>query len=211
MKTLNVSNLSGIISIGEIKGNNIMQTPSIKEMASVKGGCELLRQAILEISKPLLELKKHPEINMSAFENDPLLKLTDEARERESEMKANIMLAYRHLEDARMRIGKVIQAYDGGTSIYDDRPKVRIINIPDTGAIGIIVNGKSLRISLAENEPLTYDGLLSIADTDEKIYREGATVTYSKGRFGKNGTLISGESIEIVEGMIFNVADTSNA
>lgn len=36
-----------------------------------------------------------------------------------AEMKANIMLAYRHLEDARMRLGKVIQAYDGGTSVYD--------------------------------------------------------------------------------------------
>lgn len=35
------------------------------------------------------------------------------------EMKANIMLSYRHLEDARLRLGKVIQAYDGGTSIYD--------------------------------------------------------------------------------------------
>ena len=35
------------------------------------------------------------------------------------EMKANIMLAYRHLEDARMRLGKVIQAYNGGVSIFD--------------------------------------------------------------------------------------------
>lgn len=35
------------------------------------------------------------------------------------EMKANIMLSYRHLEDARLRLGKVIQAYDGGTSVYD--------------------------------------------------------------------------------------------
>ncbi len=34
------------------------------------------------------------------------------------EMKANIMLAYRHLEDARMRLGKVVQAYDGGKSVY---------------------------------------------------------------------------------------------
>ena len=34
------------------------------------------------------------------------------------EMKANIMLAYRHLEDARMRLGKVVQAYDGGQSVY---------------------------------------------------------------------------------------------
>ena len=34
------------------------------------------------------------------------------------EMKANITLAYRHLEDVRMRLGKAIQAYDGGTSCY---------------------------------------------------------------------------------------------
>ena len=35
-----------------------------------------------------------------------------------SEMRANLMLAFRHLEDARMRLGKAIQAYDGGTSCY---------------------------------------------------------------------------------------------
>jgi len=31
----------------------------------------------------------------------------------QSEVMANLTLAYRHLEDARMRIGKAIQAYDG--------------------------------------------------------------------------------------------------
>ncbi len=31
-----------------------------------------------------------------------------------SEMRANIMLTYRHLEDARMRVGKIMQAYQGG-------------------------------------------------------------------------------------------------
>jgi len=35
------------------------------------------------------------------------------------EMIANIMLAYRHLEDARMRIGKILQAADDGVSILD--------------------------------------------------------------------------------------------
>jgi hypothetical protein len=35
-----------------------------------------------------------------------------------SEMKANLKLAYRHLEDARMRIGKAVQAFDGGKSVY---------------------------------------------------------------------------------------------
>jgi hypothetical protein len=32
---------------------------------------------------------------------------------------ANIMLAYRHLEDASMRLGKCIQALNGGVSVYD--------------------------------------------------------------------------------------------
>jgi hypothetical protein len=36
-----------------------------------------------------------------------------------SEALANRMLAYRHLEDASMRLGKCIQALDGGISVYD--------------------------------------------------------------------------------------------
>ena len=35
------------------------------------------------------------------------------------EVMANLTLAYRHLEDASMRIGKVKQALNGGESIYD--------------------------------------------------------------------------------------------
>lgn len=42
--------------------------------------------------------------------------------EMKGEMHANITLAYRHLEDARMRLGKVIQASDGGVSAYGKVP-----------------------------------------------------------------------------------------
>lgn len=38
--------------------------------------------------------------------------------EQHSEMDANLVLAYRHLEDARMRLGKAVQASDGGKSVY---------------------------------------------------------------------------------------------
>jgi hypothetical protein len=41
-----------------------------------------------------------------------------------AEALANIMLAYRHLEDASMRLGKVIQALDNGVSVYDKRTTV---------------------------------------------------------------------------------------
>jgi transcriptional regulator with PAS, ATPase and Fis domain len=37
------------------------------------------------------------------------------------EVKDNITLAFRHVEDAIMRLGKAIQALDGGVSVYDDR------------------------------------------------------------------------------------------
>ena len=37
----------------------------------------------------------------------------------QGEMIANIMLAYRHLEDARMRVGKILQAAGDGVSILD--------------------------------------------------------------------------------------------
>lgn len=36
-----------------------------------------------------------------------------------TEAMANLVLAYRHLEDASMRLGKAIQALDGGVSVYD--------------------------------------------------------------------------------------------
>ncbi len=42
----------------------------------------------------------------------------------EPEAVANVMLAYRHLEDASMRLGKAIQALDGGVSVYDKRSTV---------------------------------------------------------------------------------------
>lgn len=39
--------------------------------------------------------------------------------ENRGEVMANITLAYRHLEDAKMRLGKVIQHLSGGVSVCD--------------------------------------------------------------------------------------------
>jgi UDP-N-acetylglucosamine 2-epimerase len=44
---------------------------------------------------------------------------SQEDNETVGEQIANIVLSYRHLEDARMRLGKVLQARIGGISIYD--------------------------------------------------------------------------------------------
>jgi hypothetical protein len=49
---------------------------------------------------------------------EDVLRLRDDG-DAPSEAIANVMLAYRHLEDASMRIGKAMQALDGGASVYD--------------------------------------------------------------------------------------------
>jgi len=71
-----------------------------------KDDCERLRQMCREVEMEVRGLKKHPELIKNKSEYD-------------SEIFANAMLAVRHLEDARMRLGKAIQYADGGESCYD--------------------------------------------------------------------------------------------
>lgn len=66
-----------------------------------------LRAKILLTGNDVRSLMNHAELSQLSDGASP------------GEAKANIMLAYRHLEDARMRLGKALQAMDGGTSIYD--------------------------------------------------------------------------------------------
>ena len=68
------------------------------------------RAAILPLLETVKDLKQSPLLN----ELPPLGSEVDRG-----EVIANIMLAYRHLEDARMRLGKAIQATEGGVSVYD--------------------------------------------------------------------------------------------
>jgi len=87
-----------------------MQAPATEEeiMAPVtfKDACFGIRSDIELIKKKVWNMRKHPGHGEISILRDGY-----EARE-------NIMLAYRYLEDARMRIGKVLQAYDGGQSMY---------------------------------------------------------------------------------------------
>ncbi|MCJ7483906.1 MAG: hypothetical protein MUO31_13185 [Thermodesulfovibrionales bacterium] len=76
-------------------------------LKNFKENCQSMR-AILENNKRfVMSLMEHPD-----FRNEQT------SKNQHGEMKANVMLCYRHLEDARMRMGKAIQAYDGGKSIY---------------------------------------------------------------------------------------------
>ncbi len=73
-----------------------------------KAVCDSLRSEIKNTSETVLGLKQHPVFDSQETYPGQI-----------GEMKANIMLVYRHLEDARMRVGKILQAADDGVSILD--------------------------------------------------------------------------------------------
>lgn len=74
--------------------------------------CNDFRRQIGHLGNQVRTLMNHPEFKTVQRPDDP--------NPRDAgEMKANIMLAFRHLEDARMRLGKAIQASEGGVSCYD--------------------------------------------------------------------------------------------
>lgn len=57
-------------------------------------------------------------MEVKALQEHPIFLMEQKEIGQHSEMHANVTLAYRHLEDATMRLGKAVQAYDGGTSVY---------------------------------------------------------------------------------------------
>lgn len=74
-----------------------------------KADCEEFRRRIKSIAD---------EMNTVRRSTPPVFTDLEIARQH-SEAIANVTLAYRHLEDASMRLGKAIQAIDGGASVYD--------------------------------------------------------------------------------------------
>jgi hypothetical protein len=77
--------------------------------------CSHIRSVIKEVSYDVKSLYAKTQ-NGGEWAEPPT---TDEPDGLKTEMIANIILCYRHLEDATMRLGKAIQAKDGGVSVYD--------------------------------------------------------------------------------------------
>lgn len=72
--------------------------------------CETFRRAIKGIADEMTQVRKR---ERRAHQGTGRQAVTD------GEAMANFVLAFRHLEDASMRLGKAIQVLDGGTSVYD--------------------------------------------------------------------------------------------
>lgn len=79
---------------------------------SLVGHMNARRRAIKAIAAQVKELKMEVMMASSRVGSSPVIHDTGECL-------GNLMLAYRHLEDASMRLGKAIQAADGGVSVYD--------------------------------------------------------------------------------------------
>lgn len=73
--------------------------------------CNDQRRAIKEIAAKVNALRDIPRAQFPSYGGAP-------------EAGANITLAFRHLEDASMRLGKALQALDGGVSVYDKETTV---------------------------------------------------------------------------------------
>ena len=86
------------------------------ETVDFKGMCEELRGKLKKDAAHLMTQIVVAKINGKNF--------TSSNADR-SEMIANLTLTYRHLEDASMRLGKAIQAFDGGISVYDQNQPER--------------------------------------------------------------------------------------
>ena len=89
----------------------VPQVPMGRTPSAFETQCNITRKQVKEVAADLkrrLELAKK---ELAMRERAP--------GEDFGEMLANLTLAYRHLEDASSRLGKAIQASDGGVSVYD--------------------------------------------------------------------------------------------
>lgn len=84
---------------------DIMKPVDFKEgIFGMRGDIELVKSKVKN-------WVNHPELNKPMISMSSLL-------QKDHEMLDNLILSYRHLEDARMRLGKAVQAFDGGKSCY---------------------------------------------------------------------------------------------
>lgn len=87
-----------------------MTEAEIMKPVDFKDGIFGMRGDIELVKSKCKNWLSHPAIQVARIELKPL--------SNREEMVDNLKLAYRALENARMRLGKAVQAYDGGKSCY---------------------------------------------------------------------------------------------
>lgn len=77
--------------------------------------------------------------------------------------------------------------------------------------IQVVVNGRTKPIpKTAKKVPMEI--IVSLAfGSYEKNKNRAFTITYAKGKDGRGGSLVEGDMVNVIEGMIFNVTATDLA
>jgi hypothetical protein len=91
-------------------------TKEIEIETAAKMGSEKLLQTLCN---QLRESIRRTEVEVRALKEQPAMSFPDAYKGQHGEMIAQSMLAVRALEEARMRLGKVLQYAGDGVSIYD--------------------------------------------------------------------------------------------
>ncbi|MBC8484712.1 MAG: hypothetical protein H8D45_01560 [Bacteroidetes bacterium] len=94
-----------------------MNVDACERKMTVEEMCECKRKEIKRLKQSIVSIFNDEELTSG----DNSLEGANLPPTRNANIKANLTLAFRHLEDARMRLGKVMQAYQGGISILDKR------------------------------------------------------------------------------------------
>lgn len=142
--------------------------------------CNAIRAAIKQEAQCVLSLRRLITVNQpTPMADRPLLQIASDP----GEMAANLTLAYRHMEDAAMRVGKAIQAWDGGVSCYDRQTQPVLTEGPTDWKQRVIAEKAELDSKLSKL--LTFVGTPSFQALDfesQKLleHQAGSMGTYSQ-------------------------------
>lgn len=99
----------------------ILEMKDGRRYGSIPEICDELRVELKMVEISLRALLRHKNMPLDASGN---FRVLEKFPGQGAEMKAQTMLAVRHVEDARMRIGKILQYADDGVSILDKLPPI---------------------------------------------------------------------------------------
>ncbi len=101
----------------ENEGTGVSQDSGVEEVAE-RDFRKATEETSVRLRNDIKDIAKKVQLLSKALKASPMSR-DEDRRDLDEEMIANVILAYRHLEDASMRLGKMIQASQGGVSIYD--------------------------------------------------------------------------------------------
>ena len=94
-----------------------VQSKPVVEREDTEFACHKIRKSLKSSEQRVRRMLKDGRFYFSDAGNAP----TESYEGQHDEMKAQIMRAVRALEDARMRLGKVLQYAGDGVSVYDKK------------------------------------------------------------------------------------------